>query len=621
MDLELTKNPYEHYEMTVQKFKDTVTKKKEMEETFHPNMVKDYNNVKFSMVETAVELLKLGVSSRLDDESVYFTIDDDEYKIARADIMKSINKKQWDALFPTDNVQTIKAEIDFGKAQDSENDSETSYNEEQPVPIMPGMDMNPFASFITAICAPFMANANQSQQLDLNQFSLAMQNAFQPPKELSDEVGGIQRKIIKLEKQRDEAVESVKNYQSRIEAIQNEYAENEENFKATVNEVNEKFERLESETKDLKNKLSSKEDDLRDAQRDKENFQKVLRDQRNHVENLKREQAKAIDELKNKYEREIKEAANKTKAAEEELKTSVQKIKDESSKEIDAVKDQLKAVEQERNNYMDACKKSESDIKRAQEASADKDRKVSDLEKRLKDYENKAKAYEDVLKEKERLDKELKEKLQEIESLKAEVEAGKKSKSELLEKLKQREQENKTLEELAYHDRKIGILNTNAFNRDFPKVDMNKTNLIITGIRNMKAINDKYGRDSGDQLIKVAAKACVDVFGSENVYRVFGDEFAIVSNDDYKDIINMIATVRDELESQQISMVFGISEGKKCKNVKEMVDVAEKAMSAMKYNTQTPAVQEAAIEEDKAADEPEEVDMSDMLGEYFGTEN
>ena len=93
MDFEATKsNPYEHYELTAHKFTELDSKKREMEETFHPNMVKDYNTLKSDMVASAVELLRLGIQRRLDQENVYLMIDDTEYKISRSDMMKVINK-------------------------------------------------------------------------------------------------------------------------------------------------------------------------------------------------------------------------------------------------------------------------------------------------------------------------------------------------------------------------------------------------------------------------------------------------------------------------------------------------------------------------------------------------
>ena len=620
MDIAVTRNPYEHYEMTVQKFKGTVSKKKEMEETFHPNMVKDYNNVKLAMVENAVELLKLGVSSRLDEENVYISIDDDEYQISRADMMKSINKKQWDALFPNENIQTIKAEIDLGNTDDLNDEKDTSDVHEQTDISMQSMDANPLAAFFTALCAPILANQNTGHNLDMNQFAVSIQNAFQPQKELSDEVGGIQRKIVKLEKQRDEAVETCKNLQNRFEAVQNEYAENEQKFQEAVKETEEKFSELKSFADSLKEQLSRKEDALKNAMKDKENIQKALRDEKNRVENIKAEQAGKIDALKNKYEDAITDANNKAKDAEEELKKAVQKVKDESSKELNSVKEQMKAVEKERDSFKEACEKSEDDVKRAKDSASEKDRKLSELEKKLKEAEDKARAYDDILKSNEKIASELAEKNREIEALKAEVEDGKKTISELQKSVDEREQENRSLAELAYNDKKMGIMNINAFNRDFPKTDKNKMSLIVTGIRNMKAINEQYGRASGDKLISVAAKACAEEFGKENVYRVFGDEFAIISYDDYRNIINRISNVKDTLMAQQINIVFGVAAGADFKKIKDVVESAEKSMEAMKNNTQAAPVQEL-VEQEKVSDEPEEVDMSDMLEEYMNTQN
>ncbi len=50
----------------------------------------------------------------------------------------------------------------------------------------------------------------------------------------------------------------------------------------------------------------------------------------------------------------------------------------------------------------------------------------------------------------------------------------------------------------------------------------------VIDVNGLKAINDKYGHECGNKLIVEVANAVKEVFGSENVYRIGGDEFAVI---------------------------------------------------------------------------------------------
>jgi diguanylate cyclase (GGDEF)-like protein len=62
---------------------------------------------------------------------------------------------------------------------------------------------------------------------------------------------------------------------------------------------------------------------------------------------------------------------------------------------------------------------------------------------------------------------------------------------------------------------------------------------------NLKLINDQFGHDKGDIYLKTASRLICRVFQHSPVFRIGGDEFAVVlQNEDYKN--------RDELVSQFI---------------------------------------------------------------------
>lgn len=604
MDFSATKNPYEHYEQTTQKFIKLISRKKEMEETFHPTMVKEYHKVKSDIVSTAVELLKLGVQSRLDQDNVYLNIDDEEYTILRADMMKVINKNQWDELFPMDNVEIIKAEIETEKVAEKEEEapSEQTGNADFNSQAM----QNPLAAMFTAFGAAMMNAGNGNSNDMANSMALAIRQAFQPPQvNLSDEVGGIQRKIALLEKERDEAVKKCTGYKQALESatadVEELKAQHDEELENSKAEFKKEVENLKGEAEKNKSRAENAFKERDNLQKEVGRLNKAIEDGKNDLANTKEKLQKQLNDSESKVfsiNREKSELKAKleeaTKKAEESLKNSVQKAKDEVSASLNKKIEEL-------------------------------NKKNADLEDKLKDAQNNdelVKEYENKLSDKDKEFADLKKKYDELV---AEVNAGKKQLSELQKKVEGLEQENKSLEELAFRDKKVGVYNNNAFNRDIQAVEKNKISLIVTGVRNMKAINEKWGRQAGDKLLQIAANEYKKEFG-EKVYRVFGDEFVIITDGDFNSIISKLQAVKETLEAQQIIVVYGVCQGDKVADIKALVSEAEHAMVSMKTNpTMGGAIPASTKTPDKAEEpaeaEPEEVDMSDLMEEYLSTEN
>ena len=59
--------------------------------------------------------------------------------------------------------------------------------------------------------------------------------------------------------------------------------------------------------------------------------------------------------------------------------------------------------------------------------------------------------------------------------------------------------------------------------------------VLVADINMLKAANDKYGHDAGNQLIVKASKIICDVFKHSPVFRFGGDEFIVIlENDDFE---------------------------------------------------------------------------------------
>ena len=87
---------------------------------------------------------------------------------------------------------------------------------------------------------------------------------------------------------------------------------------------------------------------------------------------------------------------------------------------------------------------------------------------------------------------------------------------------------------LAFTDKLTGIKNSTAYMQEiaFVKNDIlqkkAKFSLFIIDANGLKFINDNYGHELGNELIIKVTQMIAEVFGSEQLYRIGGDEFAVI---------------------------------------------------------------------------------------------
>ena len=85
------------------------------------------------------------------------------------------------------------------------------------------------------------------------------------------------------------------------------------------------------------------------------------------------------------------------------------------------------------------------------------------------------------------------------------------------------------------HDDLTGMMNRRALNNKLPQVlkaaDITGLSVVIAGIDldGFKAVNDNFGHNAGDNLLKAVAKRIVRTSRKEDlVFRTGGDEFVMV---------------------------------------------------------------------------------------------
>lgn len=84
--------------------------------------------------------------------------------------------------------------------------------------------------------------------------------------------------------------------------------------------------------------------------------------------------------------------------------------------------------------------------------------------------------------------------------------------------------------QLAYADAMTGLGNRAAYLSDREQMDASPgLTYIVMDVNNLKTVNDQYGHQAGDSLIKAAADCVKRTFGEKNrSYRLGGDEFLVV---------------------------------------------------------------------------------------------
>jgi diguanylate cyclase (GGDEF)-like protein len=100
---------------------------------------------------------------------------------------------------------------------------------------------------------------------------------------------------------------------------------------------------------------------------------------------------------------------------------------------------------------------------------------------------------------------------------------------------------------LANLDTLTGIRNKTAFDR-LQKAMNEKLNegdvdfgFAMVDMNNLKVVNDNYGHDKGDAMIRGLCEIIGETFTNSNAYRIGGDEFAVVLvKDDYRNVDELI---------------------------------------------------------------------------------
>lgn len=146
-------------------------------------------------------------------------------------------------------------------------------------------------------------------------------------------------------------------------------------------------------------------------------------------------------------------------------------------------------------------------------------------------------------------------------------------------------QENKrVLESMGYSDQMTGCSNRNAYT---VKMEMLKKQgktrslgICICDLNGLKIINDTGGHMLGDETICDLASGLISIFTSQNVYRIGGDEFAVLLLDvEEEEFTAQVQKIReDAFPKWGVSVSVGSAWQKRCRKPEELMKIADQRM-------------------------------------------
>lgn len=106
---------------------------------------------------------------------------------------------------------------------------------------------------------------------------------------------------------------------------------------------------------------------------------------------------------------------------------------------------------------------------------------------------------------------------------------------------------------MANVDALTGVKNKHAYLDEEEKLDrmidesrLTQFSIVILDVNDLKKVNDAEGHQAGDQYLRSACKIICDIFKKSPVFRVGGDEFAVVvQGDDYANIEELLKRMDD----------------------------------------------------------------------------
>lgn len=131
---------------------------------------------------------------------------------------------------------------------------------------------------------------------------------------------------------------------------------------------------------------------------------------------------------------------------------------------------------------------------------------------------------------------------------------------------KEHNKNQKKLKHLAYMDPLTGLANYNGFDQNLQKIfkDNPQGTMVVFGVDRLNTINQIYGPENGDKIIKEISQMIENQFESNKIGRIGGNEFAFFLNTlDKDEIEEIIQNIEESIKlfdyGYEIHLSFGVN--------------------------------------------------------------
>ncbi len=131
------------------------------------------------------------------------------------------------------------------------------------------------------------------------------------------------------------------------------------------------------------------------------------------------------------------------------------------------------------------------------------------------------------------------------------------------------------IEYLSYHDQLSGLYNRRFFEEEIKRLNTKRNlplSVIFADVNGLKTINDAFGHEQGDELIKKFAQVLRKNCRADDIIsRTGGDEFVILlPNTTSEDVQSLTQRIKDNIQEQKVMNInISVSFGWSTKNIEE----------------------------------------------------
>ncbi len=138
-------------------------------------------------------------------------------------------------------------------------------------------------------------------------------------------------------------------------------------------------------------------------------------------------------------------------------------------------------------------------------------------------------------------------------------------------RLEAEKENSNALRNLANTDSLTGVRNKHAYsgneaalNEMIREHEIEKLAVIVCDVNGLKIVNDTQGHAAGDKLIKDASAMICECFNHGAVYRIGGDEFAVILRDKGYDTMNEVIAefnrkIEEHIKTKEVVIAIGYS--------------------------------------------------------------